>query len=374
MAIETRPRARSTGPTATSTSESRPNAATRTRSASTRSSAGGSRRSTASARRSATTTGRRCVAPATRLGSGTFARRTTRRSGRASTSRSCWARSPLRGRALREAGAKHGTAATGRRSRPRPPTRRPTRRTRNRRPPLGADVWRPRSGQRGRGRRRRRRARRRPLLRAGRRPGRRSGEGESSGPGLADLVRPMMTLVRNTDAIEARYSIKTSSTLQSDHRRPAAGLGLSSRALERRGGGRPDRGAHADAGLGRQAHESGAHQGRLQDDHRRTLVQERAVRLGRQLTTETESMSESDQGHALVVRHREARTARHVCSSVRARSGVEYQTVVLGSGRRAERTGEDVRPESHRLARHDLQERTDGELLVGQEDARGATA
>ena len=30
---------------------------------------------------------------------------------------------------------------------------------------------------------------------------------ESSGPGLGALVRPVLTLVRNTDAIEARYSI-----------------------------------------------------------------------------------------------------------------------------------------------------------------------
>ncbi|MCK4409459.1 MAG: hypothetical protein KAW67_05210, partial [Candidatus Eisenbacteria sp.] len=36
-------------------------------------------------------------------------------------------------------------------------------------------------------------------------------EDEPTGPGLQDLVRPMLTLLRNTDAIDARYSIKRSS-------------------------------------------------------------------------------------------------------------------------------------------------------------------
>ncbi|MFH1689602.1 MAG: hypothetical protein ABIE42_05120 [Candidatus Eisenbacteria bacterium] len=159
------------------------------------------------------------------------------------------------------------------------------------------------------------------------------GEGETSaeegdegalGPGFGDLIRPVLTLVRNTDAIEARYSIKTSSRYD----RITAGqlpdwsyrLGLSS------GEGADDRTEERTLSL-----DSGlkvTSQVRVKGSYKRTTGgrwYKNALSDSVTLTTETGSTSESGKGTLSWNGIEKLGPLSNVCSKIGARSGVEYK-------------------------------------------------
>ena len=159
-----------------------------------------------------------------------------------------------------------------------------------------------------------------------------AGEGTAGGateekparPEFRELVRPLLTLVRNTDAIDARYSIKRNSRYDritwSELPSWSYRLGLSS------GEGADDRTEEHTLSLN-----SGlklTSQVRLKGSYKRTMGarwSKNALSDTVTLTTEKASMSESSKGSLSWNGIETLGPLSRVCSSVRARSGVEYK-------------------------------------------------
>jgi hypothetical protein len=149
-------------------------------------------------------------------------------------------------------------------------------------------------------------------------------EQESSGPGLGDLVRPVLTLVRNTDAIEARYSIKNNSRYDRILHKHMPGwdyrLGLSN------GAGADDRTEERTLTL-----DSGfklTSDVRIKGSYKRTngaRWYKNTLSDTLSKTTETGSKAESGKGTLSWNGIEKFGPLSNVCSSVRARSGVEYK-------------------------------------------------
>ncbi len=167
-------------------------------------------------------------------------------------------------------------------------------------------------------------AKRRPGTRAERRRPRKRATRGRAGPGSGTWYSPMLTLIRNTDAIEARYSIKSSSRYD----RITAGqlpgwdyrLGLSN------GEGADDRTdertLQLDSGL------KVTSDVRIKGSYKKTTGgrwYKNALSDSVTLTTETESMSESRKGTLSWNGIEKLGPLSNVCSTVRARSGVEYK-------------------------------------------------
>ena len=149
-------------------------------------------------------------------------------------------------------------------------------------------------------------------------------EEEPAGRGFGDLVQPLLTLVRNTDAIDARYSIKMSSRYDRITWEQLPGwsyrLGLS------KGEGADDRTEEHTLSL-----DSGlklTSQVRVKGSYKRTTGgrwYRNALSDSVTLTTETGSMSESSKGSVSWNGIEKLGAISRVCSSVRARSGIEYK-------------------------------------------------
>jgi hypothetical protein len=149
-------------------------------------------------------------------------------------------------------------------------------------------------------------------------------EEEPEGPRFRDFVQPVLTLIRNTDAIDARYSIKTSSRYDRITWQELPGwsyrLGLS------KGEEADDRTEEHTLSL-----DSGlklTSQVRLKGSYKRTTGgrwYKNALSDSVTLTTETGSMSESSKGSLSWNGIEKLGALSRVCSSVRARSGIEYK-------------------------------------------------
>jgi hypothetical protein len=149
-------------------------------------------------------------------------------------------------------------------------------------------------------------------------------EEEPAGPGLREFVQPVLTLLRNTDAIDARYSIKMSSRYDRITWQELPGwsyrLGLSS------GEGADDRTKEHTLSLS-----SGlklTSQVRLKGSYKRTTGgrwYQNALSDSVTLTTETGSMNEISKGSLSWNGIEKLGGISRLCSSVRARSGVEYK-------------------------------------------------
>lgn len=145
-----------------------------------------------------------------------------------------------------------------------------------------------------------------------------------SGPGLGDLVRPILTFVRNTDALDARYSIKRTSQYDRITWTQMPGwaykLGLSS------GEGADDRSEEHTLTL-----DSGvklASQIRVKGSYKRTQSgrwYKNSLSDTVIVTTETRSVNETTKGSLTWGGIEKVGALSGFFSSVRARSGAEYK-------------------------------------------------
>jgi len=149
-------------------------------------------------------------------------------------------------------------------------------------------------------------------------------EDEPDGPGFRDFVQPVLTLLRNTDAIDARYSIKTSSRYDRIPWQELPGwgyrLGLSS--CEGADDRTEEHTLSLDSGLKLTS------QVRLKGSYKRSTGgrwYKNALSESVTVTTETGSMNESSKGSLSWNGIEKLGGISRICSSVRARSGVEYK-------------------------------------------------
>jgi len=149
-------------------------------------------------------------------------------------------------------------------------------------------------------------------------------EEEPAGPGFRDFVQPVLTLLRNTDAIDARYSIKMNSRY--DRITLAQLPGWSYRLGLSKGEGADDRGEEHTLSLDSGLKLTG--QVRLKGSYKRTTGgrwYKNALSDSVTLTTETGSMSETSKGSLSWNGIERLGALSGIWSSVRARSGIEYK-------------------------------------------------
>jgi hypothetical protein len=154
--------------------------------------------------------------------------------------------------------------------------------------------------------------------------------GEAGGPELRRLLDPMLTLLRSMDAVEARYTLRWSSRF--DNVAPEAVPGWKYRLGLSAGEGADDRSEEQSLDLG-----SGAkltEDIRIKADYKRSVSgrwYRNAVAESLDLTTRTESMSESRKATLSWGGLERVGGLRSLCTTVRARSGVEFKKSYSGT-------------------------------------------